>query len=246
MSHVLDFVPIWTVILGIGVFFYVLLDGFDLGVGILYGFAPDTRSAQPDDELDRADLGRQRDLAGAGRRRPAGGLPAGLRHHHAGGLFPDPDHAAGAGVPRRGVRVPLPRRRAHARFWDHAFCYGSAVATFAQGVVLGAFIQGFEVDGPAFRRRLASIASRRSRCSPAWRCCSARPARRRLADPEDRGRAAGLGAPPGPRLLARRAGRRSASSACGRRSMDPDDRARAGSPGPTSLFLAPVPIADRG
>ena len=27
--------------LGVGVFLYVLLDGFDLGVGILYGFAPD-------------------------------------------------------------------------------------------------------------------------------------------------------------------------------------------------------------
>jgi cytochrome bd ubiquinol oxidase subunit II len=38
---VFDFVPIWTLILGVGVFLYVLLDGFDLGVGILYGFAPD-------------------------------------------------------------------------------------------------------------------------------------------------------------------------------------------------------------
>ena len=43
-SLVLDFVPIWTVILAVGVFLYVLLDGFDLGVGILYGFAPDTTS----------------------------------------------------------------------------------------------------------------------------------------------------------------------------------------------------------
>ena len=34
------------------------------------------------------------------------------------------------------------------RFWDHAFCLGSAIATFAQGVVLGAFVQGFPVrDG---------------------------------------------------------------------------------------------------
>ena len=31
----LDLVPVWTVILGVGVFMYVLLDGFDLGVGIL-------------------------------------------------------------------------------------------------------------------------------------------------------------------------------------------------------------------
>ena len=29
---------------GAAVFFYVLLDGFDLGVGMLYGFAPDTTS----------------------------------------------------------------------------------------------------------------------------------------------------------------------------------------------------------
>ena len=43
MSQVLDFVPIWTLILGIAVFFYVLLDGFDLGVGILFGFAPEHR-----------------------------------------------------------------------------------------------------------------------------------------------------------------------------------------------------------
>jgi cytochrome d ubiquinol oxidase subunit II len=35
-------------------------------------------------------------------------------------------------------------------FWDHGFCYGSAVATFAQGAVLGSFIQGFEVKGRAF------------------------------------------------------------------------------------------------
>ena len=38
----IDFVPLWTVILGLGVFLYVMLDGFDLGVGILYGFAPHT------------------------------------------------------------------------------------------------------------------------------------------------------------------------------------------------------------
>src|SRR5690242_19639020 len=37
---VFDFVPLWTAILAVAVFFYVLLDGFDLGVGILYGFAP--------------------------------------------------------------------------------------------------------------------------------------------------------------------------------------------------------------
>src|SRR5262245_48918825 len=33
--NALNFVPVWTLILGAGIFFYVLLDGFDLGVGIL-------------------------------------------------------------------------------------------------------------------------------------------------------------------------------------------------------------------
>ncbi len=36
------------------------------------------------------------------------------------------------------------------RFWDGAFCGGSMLATFAQGVVLGVFIQGFKVDGRQF------------------------------------------------------------------------------------------------
>src|SRR5207244_13488491 len=37
----ISFVGIWTVIIAAVVFFYVLLDGFDLGIGILHGFAPD-------------------------------------------------------------------------------------------------------------------------------------------------------------------------------------------------------------
>jgi cytochrome bd ubiquinol oxidase subunit II len=33
----IDLVPIWTLILGLAVFYYVVFDGFDLGVGILSG-----------------------------------------------------------------------------------------------------------------------------------------------------------------------------------------------------------------
>jgi cytochrome d ubiquinol oxidase subunit II len=36
------------------------------------------------------------------------------------------------------------------RLWDYSFHYGSLVATFAQGVVLGAFVQGFEISGRQF------------------------------------------------------------------------------------------------
>jgi len=35
----MSIVPVWTLILGAAVFFYVVLDGFDLGIGILYNFA---------------------------------------------------------------------------------------------------------------------------------------------------------------------------------------------------------------
>ena len=51
----------------------------------------------------------------------------------------------------RGVAFEFRFRDAANRtFWDHAFSYGSMLATFAQGVVLGAFIQGFQVSGCAF------------------------------------------------------------------------------------------------
>jgi cytochrome d ubiquinol oxidase subunit II len=36
----LDLVPVWTATIALGIFLYVLLDGFDLGVGMLYAFAP--------------------------------------------------------------------------------------------------------------------------------------------------------------------------------------------------------------
>jgi cytochrome d ubiquinol oxidase subunit II len=36
------------------------------------------------------------------------------------------------------------------RLWDYAFHYGSILATFAQGLVLGSFVQGFNFDGRPF------------------------------------------------------------------------------------------------
>ncbi|MEE4245433.1 MAG: cytochrome d ubiquinol oxidase subunit II, partial [Kangiellaceae bacterium] len=41
MESTFDLSLIWAVIIGFGVMMYVLLDGFDLGLGILYPFAPD-------------------------------------------------------------------------------------------------------------------------------------------------------------------------------------------------------------
>jgi cytochrome d ubiquinol oxidase subunit II len=149
MSQVLDFVPIWTLILGMAVFFYVLLDGFDLGVGMLYGLAPDTASRNIImNSIAPIWDGNETWLV-------LGGL----------GLLAAFPLAFAIIIPAvyfpilvmllalvfRGVAFEFRFRDAeHKTFWDHAFSYGSGVATFAQGMVLGSFIQGYQVTGRVF------------------------------------------------------------------------------------------------
>ena len=51
----------------------------------------------------------------------------------------------------RGVAFEFRFKAQRSRhWWDKAFYYGSLAATIAQGLVLGAFIQGFELDGRDF------------------------------------------------------------------------------------------------
>jgi cytochrome bd ubiquinol oxidase subunit II len=149
MSQVMDFVPIWTLILGIAVFFYVLLDGFDLGVGILFGLAPNTASRNTImNSIAPIWDGNETWLV-------LGGL----------GLLAAFPLAFAIIIPAvyfpilvmllalvfRGVAFEFRFRDAEYKtFWDRAFNYGSGIATFAQGVVLGNFIQGFQVNGRVF------------------------------------------------------------------------------------------------
>ena len=145
----LDLVPLWTVILALAVFYYVVFDGFDLGVGILYGFAPDEagRSIVMSSVAPIWD-GNETWLV-------FGGL----------GLLAAFPLAFSIIIPAvyfpilimllalvfRGVAFEFRfKHPALRRFWDRAFCGGSALATFAQGVVLGTFLQGFKVDGRHF------------------------------------------------------------------------------------------------
>ena len=101
MSNLLpDFVPIWTFILGFGILVYVLLDGFDLGVGILYAFAPPAGLAHTHHEFHCANLGRERNLAGAQRRGTACRLPPGLRDFDTGTLFSHPADSDRPHIPR--------------------------------------------------------------------------------------------------------------------------------------------------
>ena len=55
------------------------------------------------------------------------------------------------GLVFRGVAFEFRwRDPAHRRRWDVAFCAGSVVATFAQGITLGALLQGIHVEGRGY------------------------------------------------------------------------------------------------
>jgi cytochrome bd ubiquinol oxidase subunit II len=146
---VLDLVPLWTALLALAVFYYVVFDGFDLGVGMLYAWVP----READRSLVMASIAPVWD--GNETWLVFGGL----------GLLAAFPLAFAIIIPAtyfpilimllalvfRGVAFEF--RFKHTllrRFWDRAFAIGSGLATFAQGLVLGAFIQGFEVDGRHF------------------------------------------------------------------------------------------------
>jgi cytochrome d ubiquinol oxidase subunit II len=149
MSQVLDFVPIWTLILGVAVFFYVLLDGFDLGVGILYGLAPDTATRNTImNSIAPIWDGNETWLVLGGLSLLAA-FPLAFAIIIPAVYFPI--LVMLLALVFRGVAFEFRFRDAeHETFWDQAFNYGSGIATFAQGVVLGSFIQGFQVSGRTF------------------------------------------------------------------------------------------------
>jgi cytochrome d ubiquinol oxidase subunit II len=141
-------VPIWTVILGLGVFIYVSLDGFDLGVGMLHGLVQPSQRETVMNSIGPFWDGNETWLI-------LGGV----------GLLAAFPVAFAIIIPAvyfpilimllalvfRGVAFEFRFKQARLRLlWDWAFCGGSLLATFAQGVVLGSFIQGFKVEGRVF------------------------------------------------------------------------------------------------
>jgi len=146
---IIDLVPIWTLLIGLGVFLYVLLDGFDLGVGILYAFARDRaqRNLMMNSVAPIWD-GNETWLVFGGT-----GLLAAFPLAFA-IIMPAvyfPIFVMLLALVFRGVAFEFRfRDRESVTFWDHGFAYGSLIATLAQGIVLGSFIQGFRVDGRHF------------------------------------------------------------------------------------------------
>lgn len=147
-----DLVPLWALIIAVGVFYYVVFDGFDLGVGILFAFAPDTpsrnlimNSVAPvwDGNETWLVLGGVALLAA---------FPLAFAILIPAVYFPILIMLLA--LVFRGVAFEFRYRDvAHRTFWDYAFNYGSVIATFAQGIVIGTFIQGYPVQGNEFAGR---------------------------------------------------------------------------------------------
>jgi cytochrome d ubiquinol oxidase subunit II len=145
----LDFVPLWTMILGLAVFLYVLLDGFDLGVGILYRFLPDKESRH----LAMNSLAPVWDgnetwlvLGGLGL---LAAFPLAFAIIMPAVYFPL--LLMLLGLIFRGVAFEFRLKETrHRLWWNLAFFGGSTIATFSQGVVLGMYVDGFTVTGRVF------------------------------------------------------------------------------------------------
>jgi cytochrome d ubiquinol oxidase subunit II len=140
---------VWTGILATAVIMYVILDGFDLGLGILF-FTTKDESFRDDMMSSVAPYwdGNETWLVLGG-----------------GGLFAAFPRAYSIIMPAlyipiilmllalilRGVAFEFRwAAKPHHQIWDWAFMAGSTLATFAQGLVLGGLLQGIKVENQAF------------------------------------------------------------------------------------------------
>ena len=145
----LSLVPIWTVILGLSVFFYVALDGFDLGVGMLYNFAPDTKARNTVMNSIAPIWDGNETWLVMGSVGLLSAFPVAFVIIIPAVYFPILIMLLA--LIFRGLAFEFRFRDAeHRTLWDYGFAAGSALAAFAQGIVLGAFIQGFHVEGRQF------------------------------------------------------------------------------------------------
>lgn len=145
----LDLVPLWAGILSLAVLMYVLLDGFDLGVGALFALRRDER----DRNLMMASVAPIWDFNETWLILGGGGLLAAFPLAFA-IIMPAlyfPILVMLLGLLFRGVAFEFREiDGAHRRLWNAGFAYGSLIAAYAQGIVLGSYVQGFPVEGRAF------------------------------------------------------------------------------------------------
>jgi cytochrome d ubiquinol oxidase subunit II len=145
----IDLPLVWAVIIAFAVFMYVFMDGFDLGIGILFPFAPDdnARTRMMNTIAPVWDANETWLVLGGG------GLFAAFPIAYA-IILPAvyiPVTVMLIALIFRGVAFEFRHSAVASRiWWDRSFHIGSLVATLSQGFVLGAFIQGFELNGRYF------------------------------------------------------------------------------------------------
>ncbi|MFG5863230.1 cytochrome d ubiquinol oxidase subunit II [Metapseudomonas sp. CR1201] len=145
-----DLSLIWAIIIIFGVMMYVVMDGFDLGIGILFPFVKDDgerdvmmNTVAPVWDGNETWL----ILGGAGL---FGAFP--LAYSVVLSALYLPLILMLLGLIFRGVAFEFrfKARPAKRHLWDKAFIGGSIAATFFQGVALGAFIEGIPVVDRAY------------------------------------------------------------------------------------------------
>ncbi|OFR42681.1 ubiquinol oxidase subunit II, partial [Pseudomonas sp. HMSC066A08] len=146
----IDLPLIWVIIILFSVMMYVVMDGFDLGIGMLYPFFREARerdvmmnSVAPVWDGNETWLV----LGGAGL---FGAFP--LAYSVVLPALYLPLVFMLIGLVFRGVAFEFRFKATPARrhVWDKAFIGGSLLATFCQGVVLGTFIDGIPVENRRF------------------------------------------------------------------------------------------------
>lgn len=145
----IDLTVIWAGIIGFAIIAYVVMDGFDLGIGILFPrleVGPERDAAM--NSIAPVWDGNETWLVLGG-----GGLLAAFPLAYA-IILPAlyaPLIAMLLGLVLRGVAFEFRwRDPGHRPAWDAAFHLGSVMATLAQGITLGALLQGITVTGRGY------------------------------------------------------------------------------------------------
>jgi cytochrome d ubiquinol oxidase subunit II len=150
IGHIVDLPLIWYALIGTAVLLYVVLDGFDLGVGILFPFAPsDSCRNKMMNSIAPFWDGNETWLVLGG-----GGLLAAFPLAYS-ILMPAlyiPVIIMLLGLIFRGVAFEFRFKASEKsrKIWDYAFHFGSLTAAVMQGMFLGAVVQGIKVQGRSF------------------------------------------------------------------------------------------------
>ncbi|WP_373766331.1 cytochrome d ubiquinol oxidase subunit II [Glaesserella sp.] len=139
----MDIALVWFGIIGLGVLIYVVLDGFDLGIGILFPFVKgkEERDVMMNTVAPVWDGNETwMVLGGAGL---YGAFP--LVYSTVLSALYLPITLMALALIFRGVSFEFRFKATKTqKFWDYAFIWGSILSSFLQGVILGAVIQGIE------------------------------------------------------------------------------------------------------